>query len=173
MSFIKLAEERYSLRSFCSKPVEKEKLDLVLKAAQLSPTACNSQPQRILVIENEEALEKLKKCTQYHFNAPVAFLVCYVKTVSWKRKFDGDDSGVVDASIVTTHMMLQAAEIGLGTTWVGYFDPAVITKEFDIPENFVPVALLPMGYPSEEAKPNTAHYQRKSIDETVFYNKFS
>lgn len=172
MSFIKLAEERYSLRSISSKPVEKEKLDLVLKAGQLSPTACNNQPQRILVIEDKEALEKLKKCTAYHFNAPIALLVCYDKNASWKRKFDGDDSGVVDASIVTTQMMLQAAELGLGTTWVGYFDPALIVKEFGIPENIVPVALLPMGYPSEDAKPSPAHYQRKPIEETVFYNKF-
>lgn len=173
MSFIKLAEERYSLRTFSNKPVEKEKLDLVLRAGQLSPTACNNQPQRILVIESEEALEKLKKCTKYHFNAPMALLVCYDKNASWKRSYDGDDSGVVDASIVATHMMLQAAEIGLGTTWVGYFDPALIIKEYELPENYVPVALLPIGYPSVDAKPSSGHYQRISIDKSVFYNKFS
>lgn len=173
MSFINLAEERYSLRSFSNKTVEKEKLDLVLKAGQLSPTACNNQPQRVLVIESEEALEKLKKCTKYHFNAPLALLVCYDKNVSWKRSFDGDDSGVVDASIVATHMMLQAAEIGLGTTWVGFFDPALIIKEFELPGNFVPVALLPIGYPSEDAKPAPGHNQRNSIEKSVFYNKFS
>jgi nitroreductase len=173
MNFINLAEERYSLRTFSNKPVEKEKLDLVLRAGQVSPTACNNQPQRILVIENEEALEKLKKCTKYHFNAPMALLVCYDKNVSWKRAFDGDDSGVVDASIVATHMMLQAAEIGLGTTWVGFFDPALIIKEFNLPGNFVPVALLPIGYPSEDAKPFPGHNQRNSIEESVFYNKFS
>jgi nitroreductase len=173
MNFINLAEERYSLRTFSNKTVEKEKLDLVLRAGQLSPTACNNQPQRILVIESEEALEKLKKCTKYHFNAPMALLVCYDKDVSWKRSFDGDDSGVVDASIVATHMMLQAAEIGLGTTWVGYFDPALIIKEFSLPGNFVPVALLPIGYPSEDAKPFNGHYKRNSIDKSVFYNKFS
>ena len=173
MSFINLVEERYSLRSFSNKPVEKEKLDLVLKAGQLSPTACNNQPQRILVIESEAARQKLKKCTSYHFNAPMALLVCYDKNVSWKRKYDGDDSGVVDASIVATHMMLQAAELGLGTTWVGYFDPALIVQEFGLPENLVPVALFPIGYPSEDAKPSPAHCQRKSIDDNVFFNKFS
>lgn len=172
MNFINLAQERYSLRSFSNKSVEKEKLDLILKAGQLSPTACNIQPQRILVIENEVALSKLKKCTAYHFDAPIALLICYDKNASWKRKFDGDDSGDVDASIVTTHLMFQAAELGLGTTWVGYFDPALIISEFGIPDNFVPVALLPMGYPAEEAKPNPAHYQRKPLNETVFYNEF-
>lgn len=172
MKFIDLVEERYSMRSFSNKPVEKEKLDLVLKAGQLSPTACNNQPQRILVIEDEVALEKLKKCTAYHFNAPIALLICYDKNVSWKRKFDGDDSGVVDASIVTTHIMLQAVELGLGTTWVGCFDPNLIISEFGIPENLVPVALLPMGYPSEDAKPYPGHYQRKPVNESVFYNEF-
>lgn len=173
MQFINLAEDRYSLRKFSTKPVEKEKLDLVLKAGRLSPTACNNQPQRILVIESEDALSKLKKCTKFHFEAPVSLLVCYDKTVSWKRSFDGNDSGDVDASIVATHMMLQAAELGLGTTWVGYFDPAAVRKEFLLPDNIVPVALLPLGYPAEGAGPNVQlHFSRKPIEETVFYNQF-
>lgn len=172
MKFINLAEDRYSVRKFSKKPIETEKLALVLKAGRLAPTACNNQPQRILVIENEEALSKLKKCTRYHFNAPVALLICYDNTCSWKRSFDGDDSGSVDASIVTTQMMLQAAELGLGTTWVAYFDPALLKSEFSLPEHFVPVALLPIGYPAEDASPSTAHSQRKPLEETVFYNKY-
>lgn len=174
MNFMNLAEERYSLRKFSQKPVEKEKLDLVLKAGRLAPTACNYQPQRILVIEDEEALEDLKKCTPYHFNAPMALLICYDNTASWKRGFDGKDSGDIDASIVATHLMLQAAELGLGTTWVGHFDPAAVKKEFLLPENIVPVALLPLGYPAEDAAPNAQlHYKRKPVEETVVYNRFS
>ncbi|MDR3587604.1 MAG: nitroreductase family protein [Desulfosporosinus sp.] len=173
MKFINLAEERYSLRKFSDKPIEKEKLDLVLKAGQLAPTACNYQPQRILVIENEDALAKLKLCTQYHFNAPMALLICYDKAVSWKRSFDGKDSGDIDSSIVTTHMMLQAAEVGLGTTWVGHFDPALIIKEFALPDNIVPVALLPLGYPAKDATQNPLHIKSRPIEETVFYNDFS
>jgi len=126
MKFINLAEERYSLRKFSDQPIEKEKLDLILKAGQLAPTACNYQPQRILVLENEAALTKLKQCTPYHFNAPMALLICYDKDVSWKRSYDGKDSGEIDASIVSTQMMLQATELGLGSTWVGHFDPALI-----------------------------------------------
>ncbi len=173
MEFIKLAEERYSLRKFSDKPIEKEKLDLVLKAGRLAPTACNYQPQRILVIENEDALAKLKQCTQYHFSAPMALLICYDKLVSWKRSFDGKDSGDIDASIVTTQMMLQATDLGLGTTWVGHFDPNQIIKEFLLPENIVPVALLPLGYSAKDATQNPLHSKRKSIEETVFYNEFS
>jgi len=174
MKFINLAQDRYSLRKFSEKAVEKEKLDLVLEAGRLAPTACNNQPQRILVIEGQEALAKLKKCTRYHFGAPMALLVCYDNAASWKRSFDGKDSGDIDASIVTTHLMLQAAELGLGTTWVGHFDPAAVKKEFLLPENIVAVALLPLGYPAEDAAPNAQlHPNRKPIEETVFYNHFS
>lgn len=172
MSFIKLAEDRYSVRSFSSKPVEKEKLELILKAGQKAPTACNFQPQRILVIESSEAIEKLKKCTPCHFNAPTALLVCYDKSKSWKRHHDGNDSGAVDASIVSTHMMLEAADLGLGTTWVGFFDPAIVRSEFNLPENIVPVVILPLGYASENCKPADMHYQRLPIEETVSYNSF-
>jgi len=172
MKFINLAEERYSLRKFSDKPIEKEKLDFVLKAGQLAPTACNYQPQRILVIQSENALAKLKKSTQYHFNAPVVLLTCYDKDVSWKRSFDGKDSGDIDASIVTAHMMLQATDIGLGTTWVGHFDPNVIAKEFNLPDNIVPVALLPLGYPAEDATQHPLHNKRMPIEQSVFYNDF-
>lgn len=173
MTFIKLAEDRYSLRQFNAKPVEKEKLALVLEAGRLAPTAGNLQPQRILVIESADSMEKLKRCTPCHFNAPVALLVCYDSSASAKRSYDNYDAGDADACIVATHMMLQTAELGLGSTWVAHFDPAAVRKEFSLPEHFIPVALLPVGYPAEDAAPNEQmHYHRKPIEETVFYNHF-
>ena len=120
-------------------------LDKILAAGHLAPTGCNYQPQRILVLTEPESLEKLKKCTSCHFDAPAALLICYDKTLSWKRSFDGADSGWVDASIVTTQMMLQAHELGLGTTWVMYFDPKETIAQFALPENLLPVAILPIG----------------------------
>lgn len=172
MAFIDLAAERYSVRKFSERSVEQEKIDLILKAAQLAPTACNNQPQRILVMQSDSALSKLKECTNYHFHAPLAFLICYDSTVSWKRSFDGDDSGEVDASIVTTQMMLQAAEIGLGTTWVGYFNPEKTREIFGLPENYVPVAILPTGYPADNAVPSANHSKRYPIEQTVWYDTF-
>ncbi|MBU5455299.1 nitroreductase family protein [Caproiciproducens sp. MSJ-32] len=172
MDFLKLAKERYSVRKFSDKKVEKEKLDMILEAGRLAPTAVNFQPQRILVINSEENLEKLKLCTRYHFDAPLALLICYDSTVSWKRSYDKKEMGEVDASIVTTHMMLQAAELGLGTTWVGHFDPEAIKEKFELPEYLVPVAILPMGYPSEDSKPNPLHEKRYEINKTVYYNSF-
>lgn len=172
MSFIELAKERYSLRKFSNKQIEKEKLDLIIQAAQIAPTAANRQPQRILVIDSPEALLKFKKCTKYHFDAPMAFLVCYDKNTSWKRVYDQHDSGYEDASIITTHMMMEASELGLGTTWVGHFMPEVVVEEFNLPENIIPVAFLPIGYPAADASISPMHYQRKALEETVFYNEF-
>lgn len=173
MDFIRLAKERYAVRKFNSKSIEKEKLDLILKAGQLAPTACNYQPQRILVINSETAIAKLKKCTTSHYNAPAALLVCYDKTVSWNRVYDYKNSGDIDASIVTTHMMLEAADIGVGTIWVMDFDPNGIKKTFDIPRSFEPVALLMMGYPADNSAPSLMHEYHVSIENTVFYNNFS
>lgn len=172
MDFLKLAEERYSVRSFTDKAVTQEDLDKIIRAGYVAPTAHNIQPQRILVLNSEEALAKLKGCTKCHFNAPTALLVCYDKEASWKRRYDGADSGVIDASIVTTHMMLEAANIGVGTTWVMYFDPAAMREAFAIPEQLEPVALLVMGYPAEDAAPIELHSEFKPLEELVSYNEF-
>jgi nitroreductase len=172
MNFLELAKDRYSVRKFSDKKVEQEKLDLILEAGRIAPTAVNFQPQRILVIKSEESLEKLKSCTIYHFHAPMALLVCYDTNVSWKRPYDKEDMGVVDASIITTQMMLQAADLGLGTTWVGHFDPEAIRSAFEIPDFLIPVALLPLGYPREDCIPHKLHGIRHDMDRTVFYNTF-
>ncbi len=172
MDFLKLATDRYSVRKFADKPVEKEAVDKILAAAHVAPTGCNYQPHKILVINSEEALAKLKECTRCHFDAPCAMLVCYNSDECWTRPYDGSQSGVVDASIVTTHMMLRAWELGIGSTWVMHFNPFKMREEFAVPENFVPVALLVMGYPSPDALPNERHTVYRPIEETVFYNEF-
>lgn len=173
MAFLELAKERYSLRQFSDRPVEKEKLEQILEAGRVAPTACNNQPQKILVLEGGEALAKLKKCTPYTFGAPVVLAVCYDSAQSWKRRYDGKDSGDVDAAIVGAHLMLEAADLGLGTTWVGSFDPAAFRAEFALPASVVPVALFPLGYAAPGAKPNgTNHFSRKPLKETVFYGHF-
>lgn len=170
--FLKLAAERYSVRKFLDKPVEQEALDQILKAGHLAPTACNLQPQRILVINRPDTLAKLKTCTKCHFNAPAAMLVCYDKTVCWQRRYDEKISGDIDASIVTTHMMLEAAAIGVGTTWVMHFDPAAIRTEFKIPSNLEAAALLVMGYPAPDAEPFPGHSEFQPIENLAFYNEF-
>ena len=159
MDFQTLAQERYSVRQFSDRRVEKDVLEKILHAGHVAPTACNKQPQRIYVLQRPEAVEKMRKCTVCHFDAPMGLLICYDKTISWKRSYDGQDSGWVDASIVATHMMLAAHELGVGTTWVMYFSPESAIAEFHLPENIVPVALLPMGYPAPDAQPSAMHAQ--------------
>ena len=170
MDFFELAKKRYYCRSFCDKKVEKEKLEKILEAGRVAPTACNFQPVRILVLQDKRQLEKLSECTPYGWNAPVIMIVCYDQTISWKRKYDGKDEGIVDASIVTTHMMLEISDLGLGTTWIGSFDPEKVRKVYQIPEHYEIVSLLPIGYPNEESSPSITHGQRNSIDQFVFWD---
>lgn len=172
MKFLELSKERFSVRKFSDKKVEKEKLDLILEAGRNAPTACNYQPQRILVLNDEKDLSKISLCTPFQFHQQLALLVCYDKTVSWKRKYDEKDEGEIDASIVATHMMLQASELEIGSTWVGHFDPKKIKEAYCIPENIIPVAILLMGYPADDAVPNKLHYERLDIEQTVFYGSF-
>lgn len=171
MDFLELVKERYSVRKFLDKKVEKEKLDKILEAGRLAPTAANLQPQRILVIEKKEELEKVKKCTRFDFDAPLILLVCYDKNESWKRKYDGKSEGETDASIVTTHMMLEAAFLGLGSTWVASLDPFATREVFHIPDNLEIQCFLPIGYPASDAEPNPKHFERKTIGETVTYTR--
>lgn len=167
MEFIDLLKKRYSVRKFAQKKVEPEKIENILEAGRLAPTAVNFQPQRIFVLESDESLAKLKECTRFHFDAPLAFLICYDNSVSWKRSYDNKDMGEVDASIVATHMMLEIANLGLGTTWVGHFDPQAVIEKFVLPENIVPVAIFPTGYPAPDAEPNVRHGERLNLTETV------
>ncbi|MDD3242859.1 MAG: nitroreductase family protein [Eubacteriales bacterium] len=172
MNFLELAAARWSVRKFEQRPVEPEALEQILRAGQLAPTACNLQPQRVLVITGEVALARLRKCTKCHFDAPAALLVCYDKDECWKREYDGKSSGDIDASIVTTHMMLAAASLGVGSTWVMYFIPEAVREEFSIPDHLEPTALLVLGYPAPDAKPAPGHAARRPLEETTVRDSF-
>lgn len=169
MEYFDLIKQRFSVRSFKQEKLSDKDMEKILSAGHVAPTGCNNQPQRIYVFESDAAVEKLKSCTKCHFNAPNAMLICYNKDEVWRRVYDGKSCGVADASIVTTHMMLAAADIGVGTTWVMHFNPEAIIKEFDIPDNIVPVALLVMGYPAEDAIPSDRHCKFRPMDDIVIY----
>ncbi len=172
MEFQQLMKERYSVRTFETRPVLKEDLDVILAAGHLAPTGCNYQPQRILVLNTDEALEKLKSCTKCHFDAPCALLVCYNKDESWIRPYDGALSAPVDAAIVATHMMLAAHDSGLGVCWVMYFEPQKMRETFHIPTNIEPLALLTIGYPHKDSAPIAMHEKVRPINEVVVYESF-
>lgn len=169
MEFSEVIKERYSVRKFSAQKVEDEKIAQILAAARLAPTAVNMQPQRYYVITGAEEREKMKQCTKYTFDAPLFLLICYDKDACWERSYDGAKSGETDASIVTTYMMLKLVELGLGCTWVGYFDPAAMRREYQLPDNLIPHALLPIGYPAADAEPSARHPQRKPAEEITTY----
>ena len=172
MEFEKLIEERYSVRKFKQEHLSDIDIEKILIAGHKAPTGCNYQPQRILVLNTDESIAKLKNCTKCHFNAPTAILICHNVDESWKRPYDGALSSPVDAAIVTTHMMLEAHNIGVGSCWVMHFDPTAMRNTFNIPQNYEPTALLVMGYPAKDSEPLGLHYKFRPIDETVFYESF-
>ena len=169
MDFEKLSAERYSLRKFSDRPVEQEKLDLILEAGRNAPTAHNLQPQRIFVIQSPEALEKADGCMGSHFHPPAILAVACDLEEAWKRETDGKNHGEIDAAIAATQMMLQAADLGLGTTYVGMFEPEKLWAAFPEMQGTMPVAMLTLGYPAEGAHPSRLHASRKPLEELVKY----
>lgn len=173
MEFSELIKDRYSVRKYSKNPVEPEKLQAVLEAGRIAPTAGNRQPQRILVVDTPDGLQKTKECTTCSFDAPIVLLVCYDTTVE-NNNHIGDHRayGQVDASIVMTHMMLAAWNVGLGNVWVGLFKPELLKQHFNIPDDYRIVSLMPIGYAADEAVPSKMHDDRFSITHTVFHSHF-
>lgn len=167
MEFAQLSAERYSLRKFSDRPVEAEKITAVLEAGREAPTAHNKQPQRFFVLQSPEALEKADACMGSHFHPPVILAVAYDPADAWVREDDGKNHGEIDAAIAVTQMMLQAADLGLGTTYVGMFDPVKFQETFPEMKDLIPIAVLPLGYPAEGAHPAKLHASRKPLEELV------
>ncbi len=167
--FLELAENRYSVREYSNQQIEQEKMDLILRAGQVAPTAANKQPQRVFVLQSEEALAKVRTLTRFHFNAPTVLLICSDSKNSYKLQ-DGHDSGPIDCAIVITQMMLEAFDEGIGSCWVRGFDKNEVSAVFELPDYLEPVAMLLIGYPAEDSHPwPGAHDKRLPIEETVTY----
>jgi len=169
MSFLELAKKRYSVRDFKPDSIEPEKLQTILEAGRVAPTGANRQPQRLVVVQQEEGLAKISRAAKT-FGAPLAIIVCSDRGTAWVRPFDGKIIYDIDASIITDHMMLQATELGLGSVWVCYFKPDVLKEEFNLPESWEPVNILLVGYANgEAASPDRHQTTRKPLSETVFF----
>ena len=167
-NFLKFAEERYSVRKYQATPVEQEKIDMILAAANLAPTACNYQPQKIYVVRSAEKLAALKEHTPCTFNAPVVFVVGFDNERRAKGKVNPThDFGDTDSSIACTHMMLEAHDLGLGSCWVGMFVEEEVRKILDIPETVSVRHLLPVGYPAEDSKPSPMHTKYREMSDMV------
>ena len=167
MDFLELSKSRYSVLYYQNKPVPDELLKKIIEAGISAPTACNFQPQKIKLINSDADRDKLNRVVPSKYFVPAAFLVCYDKLKCWTRRFDGKTSGEIDTSIVTTHMMMEATSLGLGSIWVMYWNPDTMITEFELPERYEPVALLIVGYADKSIAPHKEHFMRKGIEEVL------
>lgn len=167
MSVMNIIRQRYSVRKYLTKGVEKEKLEQILEAGRLAPTAVNYQPFHLYVVQSKEGLEKVSKTAKV-FQAPLIIVVCADKEKAWKRPIDGMITTDIDASIITDHMMLEATELGLGSVWICYFDSVLLKQELNIPEHLEPINILAIGYEDVENSVKRDK-TRKPIEELVTY----
>ena len=171
MDFLELAKNRYSERFFDQRPIEQEKLDKILEAGRVVPTACNNQPQHFYLIRSEDGPRKLKTVTHFHYNVPLMILVCYDLRTVWRnpsdRYYQDYNSGEQDASIAATTMMYEAEELGIHTIWIRGFDSKTVADAYGLPEYMIPVMMLGLGYPNDKAKANGWHYKRNPIEDFV------
>lgn len=172
MRFLDLAKRRCTIRSFTKQPIEKEKLDYILESGRVAPTACNKQPQRIIVVRSPDNIRKIQKAYKT-FGSQGVLVICRDTREALVRPFDGKCSGDLDIGIITDHMMLAAREVGIGSVMIGLFDPLIIRKEFSIPDYIEPTALLVLGYPKVGFLDENRHTtERKPLDETVMLEEY-
>ncbi|MGN1382817.1 MAG: nitroreductase family protein [Eubacterium sp.] len=167
-NFMELAKARYSVKHFTDRPIEEEKLAQILEAGRIAPTAANKQPQRVYVVQSDEGIAKLNELTPCVYGAKTVLMIAYDKDEDWKNPVEeGIHSGQQDVSIVATHIMLEAWELGISSCWVNMFPNTKTAEAFGLPDNYELVLLMPIGYAAEGVKPLAKHTDRKAIEETV------
>ena len=164
MEFAEVVKNRYSCKKYDEKQISAEQLDAVLQAGRLAPTAKNLQGQRIYVVQSAEGLAKIDELTPCRYGAPTVLVVAFDKNSVFVYPGEEANSGVEDASIVATHMMLAATNTGVDSCWLNFFDPAAVAKAFNLPENEQVLMLLDLGF-----APLPNHTSRKPLEETVKY----
>lgn len=169
MDFQEVIKSRFAVRKFSDKVVEQEKIDAILEAWRLAPTAKNLQPFKVYVIKSEEGLIKVDKASPCRYWANLVLLVCWDQESAYVNNRWWHSTIEMDSCIVATHMMLESTNQWLGNIRIEIFDREIMRKEFDIPENLVPICLLPMWYKANDCPMNPNHNVRKRIDELVEY----
>ena len=167
MEFNDVLNRRYSCRAFATQGVEQEKVDRILEAGRMAPTAVNKQPVHIWAVSRLETLEAIKGVTRSNYGAPLLLVVGCRPADAWVRRYDGKNGAEVDAAIVATYLMLAAENEGLATLWVGSFDPALLRDILPGTEGYELVAMINLGYPAAGSEPSPMHGVRKSVGELV------
>jgi nitroreductase len=167
MEFHELITSRYSVRAYKPDPVEDEKLNKVLEAARLAPTAANRQPFTLIVVKTQGKEDELRKIYNREWFVQAPIIICGVGLIdkAWTR-YDEANYVQVDVAIALDHLILAASELGLGTCWIAAFNPDEAKRMLKLPDNTEPIILTTLGYPADEPKPK----ERKPIDKLVRYN---
>lgn len=170
MEFAELIQDRYSVRAYKSDPVEDEKLQSVLNAARLAPTACNKQPFRIVVVHTSGKQQELRRIygADWFSTPPIVICVCAIASEAWVRGADSKAHEQIDAAIAMDHLILAAANEGLGTCWICAFDPSAAREVLGLPDGVEPIAFTPLGYPADTPRQKT----RKCLEELVRYERW-
>lgn len=169
MDFTEVIKNRYSCKKFSNKQINSEQLNEILEAGRVAPTAKNLQEQHIYVLQTEEMLAKVDKITPCRYNAPTVLIVAFDKNNVFTYPGEKRDSGIEDATIVATHMILAAHNAGVDSCWINFFDPELLAKELNLPENEEILMILDLGFAAEGTKALSNHFSRKNLSETVTY----
>ena len=169
MDFKEVIRNRYSCKKYSDRAVEPEKLENILEAGRLAPTAKNLQEQHVYVLQSKETLAEIDKLTPCRYGAPVVLAVAFDRNNVFTYPGGKRDSGVEDATIVATHMILAAADEGLDSCWINFLDPEKTAEALGLPENEEILMLMDIGYAAEGAGPLPNHDSRKPLSETVSY----
>ena len=167
MEFGEVIKKRYSCKKYGDRPLEEEKLSAILESGRLAPTAKNLQEQHVYVLQSPEALAKVDAVTPCRYGAPAVLVVAFNKENVFTYPGGKRDSGVEDATIVATHMILAAANEGVDSCWVNNFDPEKLAAALGLPENEAILMMMDLGYAAEGAGPLPNHGKRKELAETV------
>lgn len=169
MEFKEVIRSRYSCKKYSDRSVEPEKLNAILEAGRLAPTAKNLQEQHVYVVQSAEGLAKIDSVTPCRYGAPTVLVVAFDKHNVFTYPGEKRDSGVEDATIVATQMILAAADEGVNSCWINYFDPEKMAEALGLPENEEVLMVMDLGYAAEGAGPLAGHCSRKLLSETVSY----
>jgi nitroreductase len=166
-AFLELAAKRRSVRAYRPDPVPRDVLEEILEAGRRAPSACNKQPWRFLLVEKEEERRALGMAyaREWFWKAPLVLVVCVLPGEAWTRPYDGENYAMVDGALAMDHIQLAAAAAGLGTCWIGAFDPAAARQILRLPDGMKIVGMTPVGYPAAEESPRP--WARRPLAETV------
>lgn len=167
MEFEDIIRKRTSVRKFSDKKLEQEKLDKILEAGRLAPTAKNSQPIKIYVVQSKDGVIKLDNASRCRYGAETILIICGNKDEAYHK---GEYTTYeMDSCIVGTHMMLEATNLEVDNIWIESFDENILRKEFNIPDELIPVLLMPLGYKAVDCPINPLHDKRKALEEIIEY----